>query len=411
MSEKRIRVAQVGATFIQAQRQIEYAIHNSLKKNNIESKIFYAIGNANDGNIVRYETKAEEIFRRAGNKLLIKSPIFSFFQTRRLIRYIGSFQPDIVNLHTIHHGTIDYKKLFRYFIKKQIKVVYTIHDMWPFTGGCYHFFSINCDGYLSGCKNCKNEYIKHDNPPKKSGAYFECKKELYKQLSSFCTVSVSDWTREQVEKSFLSDYDSYTIHNCIEQPIITPKDEENISALLNEVLDKKIIVAVAGLWTERKGIKLLLELADVLGEEYELILCGQLPKDNTFRIPSNVLCVGYRSPSEVACIYKKALLHVSASTEETFGMTFVEAAMQGTKSVGFACSAIKQTIESVYGYTSSCIGVQSLKALIVQAVENNSCKLSETEIMHVREEYSESKMAEEYMNVYRAILKKNEGES
>ena len=66
---------------------------------------------------------------------------FNILQTLIAINYIRKVQPDIVQVHVIHHGFFDYNLLFAYLAKINVPVVFTLHDMWAITGGCYHLLT------------------------------------------------------------------------------------------------------------------------------------------------------------------------------------------------------------------------------------------------------------------------------
>ena len=87
-------------------------------------------------------------------KLLGANGMFSYFGTRHLIKTLKEFSPDIVHLHNLHAYCINLPFLFKYLLKNNIKVVWTLHDCWSFTGHCPHFDMIGCDKWRRGCHHC-----------------------------------------------------------------------------------------------------------------------------------------------------------------------------------------------------------------------------------------------------------------
>ena len=79
---------------------------------------------------------------------------FNRMGTRRLIREMERFQPDVVHLHNIHGGYLHAETLFRYLKKKNLPVVWTLHDCWPFTGHCAYFDYSGCTRWLTACHHC-----------------------------------------------------------------------------------------------------------------------------------------------------------------------------------------------------------------------------------------------------------------
>ena len=141
-----MKIVQIGGTFVSAQKKIESSIHNFVKAAGHESKILYAISESNDENIICYETRFQNLIRRFLRKYIGKNPHFSVLSTLNIIRHIEKYKPDVVNFHVMHNGYMDYVILLKYLAKKSIPVVFTAHDMWYFTGGCYpdtrHFENI-----------------------------------------------------------------------------------------------------------------------------------------------------------------------------------------------------------------------------------------------------------------------------
>lgn len=122
MISKNLRVLQLSAAYIGAQKQIEDAIHMELKQRGIASKVLYLVGDSNDPDYIQCESRIENLFRRAAFKYITKSHVFSRVQTKRIIKMISAFKPDIFHIHTIHHGYIDYPLLFDYLNENNIGI-------------------------------------------------------------------------------------------------------------------------------------------------------------------------------------------------------------------------------------------------------------------------------------------------
>ncbi len=124
----------------------------------------------------------------------------SICETRKLIRRIKEYQPDVVNLHNIHGYYINYKLLFKYLKEANIPVVWTLHDCWPFTGHCAYFDLAGCEKWKTGCEACpqKSSYPKSiwlDRSKKN----YELKKDLFAGLAENLTiVTPSAWLAELV---------------------------------------------------------------------------------------------------------------------------------------------------------------------------------------------------------------------
>lgn len=399
-----IRVMQLSAAYFGAQKQIEDAIHNRLDAAGINNKVLYMVGNAEGADYIGCERKLEGYIRRFCYKYISKSHRFSRIQTRRLIREIEQFKPDIFHIHSIHHGYVDFPALFDYLGKKKIKVVYTVHDMWPFTGGCYHFTEIECEGYLHGCETCRDLLDRHDCEISQAGKTYDLKRRSYEILDKVCFVSVSRWVNQQLENSSLKKYEHCIIPNCIVPTQTDSKDLPLFQEKIQKAIEGKyVLVFVASSWDKAKGYDTVCSLARQLGEKYILIIVGNTSNTIKDSVPANMYFTGYLN--DKACLqylYKIANLHVSASKEETFGMTFVESAFEGTRSVGYAETAIKETIQSVGGYCANADEKDSLLHSIMAHVSEG--KMSNIEIETIKKYYSEETMADKYLSVYENLL-------
>ena len=395
-----MKIVQIGGALNGAQKIIEEAIHHRAIEQGHESYIFYACGKSDEPGIIKYENRFENLLTRALRKYVGKMSCYSALQTRRLIRKIESIQPNIIHLHVLHHGYTDYMMLFKYLVKEQIPVVYTMHDMWAFTGGCYHFRSLNCAGFQTGCGNCQCLPNLLDTTLTNVTEEWKKKKELFEKVRNLNIVAVSAWVAEEVRRGFLAQFPISVIPNGVLQ---CNRDKP----LPNCAPDKKFqIICVAASWTKEKGIDILLKLAKLLSDEAELLLVGGVADEMLAKAPSNIRFYGYCSDREkLFDLYRMATIHVSASLEETYGMTFVEAALAGTRSVGFASTAIEETLQGVYGVAVEQFTAYALRDAIITIKQEKKGKLSIKEIECVADRYSVIIMADKYLSLYEKIMR------
>ena len=403
-----MRILQVGATYSGAQEKIQYSIHRFLQSHGEDSYILYAYGESNDINIIRYESRVAKILRRFIHKYITRSPHCAFLSTFQLINNINKIKPDIVHLHVLHHGYIDYLWLFRYLAKKKIPVVYTMHDMWVFTGGCYYYNDVKCNGYRSGCENCPQSIYALDCNINRTAHYLNAKSNLYDKLNKIMFVAVSDWVLNEAKKSLIYKYPMHTIWNALDSDIFrekkTFKHEKHESIQFSDESFK--IIGVANTWIKRKGIHKFIELAKILGDKYQIILVGNAGKEIQLNSPSNILYVGMiKDKMELASYYKKADIHISMSLEETFGYTFVEAAFSGTKSIGYDSTAIPSVLRMVKGFVIQEHSVLAVANQVKKLHANRGlCKLTSAEIEEIYKKFSPDKMAGEYYKIYSNLL-------
>ena len=86
----------------------------------------------------------EYILHYVLGKVTGSNGFFSIFSTLKLIISIKKIDPDLIHLHNIHGFNINMPILFSYIKKHKKRVVWTLHDCWPFTGHCPHYEMVGC---------------------------------------------------------------------------------------------------------------------------------------------------------------------------------------------------------------------------------------------------------------------------
>ena len=395
-----MHVLQIGGTYVGAQKLIEGETHRWLMKNGCESHVLFAVGESDDRNVVCYETHFENICRRALCKIFGNNPRFARLQTYRIIRCIKKWKPDVVHLHVLHHGYMDYIFLLDYLAREKLPVVYTMHDMWAATGGCYYYSAQRCEKFQDGCRTCEADPATLDCRPKQAEKLFSIKKALFEKLDKLCFVAVSPWVEAEARRTMLARYPICTVWNALASPL----DAD----LSRQATGKFRILGVAACWDKRKGIDRFFELAQLLGDRFEIKLVGDAEETIKAKAPRNILFLGrVNDPAQLFALYAQADLHVSMSFEETFGMTFVEAALAGTKSMGFNKTAIPYVIEKVYGYVLKSDQVAEMAdAIFALSKHRENCKLNSEQLVAVQDCFSSEKMARSYHAVYEKVMVK-----
>ena len=274
------------------------------------------------------------------------------FSSRRatieFLKKVEEYHPDVVHLHNLHGYYINIELLFRYLKRKKIKVVWTLHDCWPFTGHCVYFQQVGCDKWKEECRHCPltRQYPASMGIDRSRQNYLR-KKETFTGIKDMTLLVPSYWLADRVRESFLKDYPVQVVYNGIDLGIYrpTPSDFRKKYHLEN----KFVVLGVANVWVERKGLSTFLRLADRLGEEYKIVLVG-LSEGQIASLPENVLGLPRTdTPRELAQIYTAADVFVNPGREETFGLTVAEAMACGTWPIVYADTACAEVVEKGTG--------------------------------------------------------------
>ena len=392
-----MRIVQIGAYMWGAQKIIEEGIHSCALKNGYSSYILYVRGQSDMMGALRCENRLENILTRGLRKLFGKRPQFATLQTLKIIYHLRCFHPDIVHLHVLH-GATNYHLLLRYLVKAQIPVVYTMHDMWAHTGAC--FCTGNCVKYQNTCSSCKSDSAQLDVAKRYVAKEFFAKKKLLLSLHNLHCVAVSHWVAGEFRKGFLSEKPISVIYNGIDQENREPTEKGQHS---DNTLTR--IICVATSWDERKGFTTLVELARLLGKSFEMLIIGKVTDEQRKLNPGNIVFYGSCTDrKQMFSLFKNADIHVTASQAETFGMTMVEAAMAGTRSVGCSRTAIGEILNLVNGVCVDECTAFALRNAVLKIVEEGNCKLTPAEIDRISGYFSITRMAEEYMSLYESMI-------
>lgn len=305
---------------------------SALEAQGHEVKIAYGRGNVP----VQFQKYAVRIGRDLDVKLHgVKARLFdgagfgSKQATVKFIQWVQKYDPDIIHLHNIHGYYINVQVLFDYLRTCGKKIIWTLHDCWSFTGHCAYFDYVGCNKWKEECYNCQQ---RKEYP---AGIFLECskknyqtKKLLFSSIPDLCLVVPSKWLANLVAESFLCEYPVKVIHNGIDTRVFKPVH----SNVFEEygVADKKIVLGVAAVWDNRKGLNTFIQLAEKLDERYKIVLAG-LSKRQVKKLPKNIIGITKTdSVQELVAIYSMADVFVNPTLEDNYPTVNLEARACGT---------------------------------------------------------------------------------
>ena len=315
--------------------------------------------------------------------------------TKKLVKQLRQINPDVIQLHNLHGYYINIKILFDYLENCNAKIVWTLHDCWTFTGHCTHFTFVNCDKWKKQCINCpqKNEYPKSIFIDRSYKNYIE-KKNLFTKCNNITLVTPSKWLANIVNQSFLKKYEIKVINNGIDLNIFKPT-ESNFREKYN-LQDKKIILGVASVWTERKGLNDFIKLSQILNDNYRIVLVG-LNKNQIKKLPENIIGITRtENQKELAGLYSTADVFLNLSVEETMGLTTVESMACGTPVIVNNSTAIPEVVNAKVGNIIENNDLQKC----ISIIENEIKKSNIEKFIIQAKEYNENKKYKEYISLF-----------
>ncbi|MEQ9109289.1 MAG: glycosyltransferase family 4 protein [Rhodospirillaceae bacterium] len=314
---------------------------------------------------------------------------------------------DIINLHWVARF-VDYHKFFT-ATRTKCPVVWTLHDMNTFTGGCH--YDQGCEKYTDVCGVCpllgSNE--EHDL----ARQVFDAKKRIFDSWprEMLHIVAPSIWLTNQAKKStLLSKFDSTTIPNGIETDIFRPLGKSESRAALNLPQDAKIVLFVSNhIGLARKGFRELVHALSLVPDNKDLMLLGVgdshvLDIDAPFRIGQIDFL---NNDHTTALLYSAADLTALPSKQDNLPNIILESMSCGTPIVGFDAGGIPDIIRhKENGFLGRAGSVGALASAISEALSDlealSQCGERARSLM--QKEYSLSTQGVAYKKLYESVI-------
>ena len=311
---------------------------------------------------------------------------------------------DVIHLHWINQGYISLEVLKKIAASGK-KVIWTMHDMWPFTGICHH--ADDCTKYTTGC---------HDCPllPRR-GCIDLARKTFDRKLAALegCDVTFvgcSEWLAGLCRKSRIAQGRKVvSIPNPIDTAVYAPMDKAAIRQKLGLPADKKLILFCSVKTTDvRKGMYYFQESCRILKEssreDVEVIILGMHGQalGSTLPLPSHAL--GYVPEGRsLAEFYNAADVFVTPSLQENLPNTIMEALSCGIPCVGFNIGGIPEMIDhQSNGYVAEYKSAENLAHGIDWVLDAahypELCRNARAKVLG---SYSEKVVAQKYISLFK----------
>ena len=325
--------------------KIVYDLYTELNNSGNEAAICYGRGPLiKEKNIFKFGIDLETLFHAGMTRLTGLTGFFSILSTLRLINHIEKFKPDVVHIHELHAYFVNIGRLMNYLEDKKIKIVWTFHCEFMYTGKCGH--AHDCDKFKKECNNCPQlrEYPK--------SLIFDFthymhlrKKQYFKGFNNLTIVTPSEWLANRVRYSFLKNADIRVVYNGIDsENVFYPRD---ITHLKNElgITNQTVVLSIASnLMSPDKGGELVLKIAKQLeNENFKFIMIG-VDKPEQQNLNNVISYEVIKDQTKLAEFYSLANITLQLSRKETFSLVAAESIACGTPVLGFESGATKEVI-------------------------------------------------------------------
>lgn len=280
------------------------------------------------------------------------SGLGSIRATKRLLKEIEEINPDVIHLHNLHGCYLNVEVLFEYLTRKNVPIIFTLHDCWSITGHCGYFTEIGCSKWKVECSRCPQIKKERFWPfiLDRSAVNYNLKKKLFTSVNNLTLVPVSHWLEGIVKESFFKEKRIRVICNGVDTVVFEPKSNiEEVKQKYN-IPSKTILLGVASVWEKRKGLDDFLLLSKKISDDIVIVLVG-LSKKQISKLPTKIIGIERtESKEELAQLYSLADLFINPSVEETFGLTTVEAMSCGTPVVVYDSTASPELVTIETGF-------------------------------------------------------------
>lgn len=331
---------------------------------------------------------------------------FAWFETYKLLKKIDEFKPDIIHLHNLHDSYINLSMLFSYIKKHNVPTVWTLHDCWAFTGQCPHFTIAKCNKWKAGCYGCPQYKAYPSSLYDNTKRMWQLKKKWFTGVKNMTIVTPSEWLAGLARESYLKQYPIEVINNGIDLNVFKPT-HSNFREQYGIPGDKYIVLGVSFAWGYRKGLDCFVEMAEKLGERYQIVLVGtddEIDKN----LPQNIISIHRtQNQKELAEIYSAADVFAMPTREENYPTVNMEAIACGTPVVTFDTGGSPEMLDEKVDRVVPVDDVNKMMSEIRKICEN--MRLSSEAFRSKAKEYIMEDRFLEYIDLYKSMHSENDG--
>jgi glycosyltransferase involved in cell wall biosynthesis len=254
-------------------------------------------------------------------------------------------KPDIVNLHWVAQGFVSIPDVRRL----SIPLVWTLHDMWAFTGGCH--YDLGCEGYTARCGRCPVLGSRHAWDL--SRWTWRRKRRQWENVD-LTVVTPSRWLSSCAARSSLfSGLRIETIPYGVDLSRFRPVPKAVAREILQLPLDRRIVLfgAIDATRDERKGVRYLQQALPLLADgPHGPIAAAIFGASGPAKQSAEPIAVHYlghlHDEVTIALAYAAADVFVAPSLQDNLPNTVLESLACGTPVVAFRVGGMPDLVDS-----------------------------------------------------------------
>jgi glycosyltransferase involved in cell wall biosynthesis len=370
-----------------------YRIHSGLRQAGIHSSMFVREARTKDQSVITFDPP-QTLYRRVARRIRREQIQRNLHRSAKPAN--RRFEPfrhdwseygtdlvarmpdcDVVNLHWVA-DFLDYPSFFDSLPPRR-RIVWTLHDMNPFTGGCH--YDLGCGRHLTRCGQCPQLESKEDDDL--SAQIWDRKKALFERIppDRLHIATPSSWLANEVKRSPLLDrFDVSVIPYGVDLEDFTPRNKHSARDVFGIPQASKVVLFVAdGVPLYRKGFGVLAEALERVAQRVPnvcLVCVGHHDPPPGLRVPW--IHLGYVNNDRLLSnIYSAADVFVIPSFQDNLPNTVLESMACGTPVAGFAVGGIPDMVQhGKTGLLAPPSDALSLGAAITELLKNTERRLT-----------------------------------
>ena len=393
-----------------------YRLHRSLLEQGVDSQMLVQDKIGDDSTVIGPDSKFTKLLAKV--RPTIDSLPIMFYRKRTqalfspswlgfnsISKKINELNPDIVHLHWICGGMLRIEDLS--IIKAPI--VWSLHDMWPFTDGPHY-----CEDTNSYIKECgKSRVLGSNNSGTLSRKVFKRKQNTYKKLNNLHIVGLSNWINNcSMSSTLLKEKKHINLPNPIDVNIFKPLDKSISKYIHNLPKDKKLVLfgAMNAATDPRKGFRELLESLEKLNENnVELVIFGSSKPKEKSQISTRykINYIGQLSDDiSLNVLYNAVDVMVVPSLQENLSNAIMESLSCGVPVVAFDIGGNKDMVtHKENGYLANPFDIEDLKNGISYILNHKNYHIISNNARNkVLQDFDSKIVSKKYIKLYKSIL-------
>lgn len=338
----------------------------------------------------------------------------TFFSDDRTPFYLDACEQipksEVINLHWVANF-IDLGAFFEWLPNEKV-LIWTLHDMASFTGGCCH--AMGCPKFIDGCGVCPQlgSTTEHDL----SRDVWQRKKKYYSALDSdkFHIVTPSQWLSGELKRSpLLGRFPTSVIPYGLDLEVFKPRDREVSREVLGIPMAAKVILFVSNGSVRLKGFHVLLDALDGLDANSGVFLLSiGFDSGTVLQRFKHIHIASIKDEGLMSLIYSAADLFVLPSLADNLPNTMLESMACGTPVVAFATGGIPEGVRpGITGLLAKAGDATELREAILGLLGNEDRRLEMAANCRkvALAEYSLELQAKRYVELYESMLTSAKG--